>query len=82
MLLSDDITRLAPVAMRSPGMRSSIMVVRVYWNPKEADRPDTWDWISIFQDHNAEGEIEACSDHAPWGDDPRAHYPWPDKEDE
>lgn len=82
MRLSDDIVRLAPLAAKHPGTRSTIMVVRVYWDPKEADRPDTWDWISIFQDHNAEGEIEACSDHSPWGDDPSQHYPWPDKEDE
>lgn len=82
MRLSQDIARLAPLATRKPGVRSTTMVVRFYWDPQETPRPDAWDWITIFQGHDAEGEIVACSDHAPWGDDPRAHYPWPETEDE
>jgi hypothetical protein len=80
MRLSSDIARLAPLAMAHPNMRSTVMVLQIYWDPAEADDPCSWDWISILEGHAAEGEIVASSDHAPWGDDPSARYPWPDKE--
>lgn len=80
MRMVDEAARFAPLVSRQPEVRVTTVVVRIYWNPGDSDIPDSWDWAGFFHGQGAEGEMIACSDHAPWAGDLARHYPWGEQE--